>query len=155
MNPIVQVEGLRKTYGATVAVDDVSFEVKEGEIFGMVGPNGAGRPPSSSAWKACASRDAGSVRVWASIRRLTSGLAHARRNTAAAIEPAGSYEGLGGARPVRLVLPQSGRLEGAIGAARSGREAQRALLETLRRAEQRLFIALALLPDRSWSSWMS
>ena len=42
MDAIVQVEKLRKVYGATVAVDEVSFEVKEGEIFGMVGPNGIG-----------------------------------------------------------------------------------------------------------------
>ncbi len=35
--PVVQVEHLRKVYGPVVAVDDVSFEVQEGEIFGMVG----------------------------------------------------------------------------------------------------------------------
>jgi ABC-2 type transport system ATP-binding protein len=43
MDTIVQVEGLRKVYGATVAVEDISFEIHAGEIFGMVGPNGAGK----------------------------------------------------------------------------------------------------------------
>jgi len=63
MNPIVQVEGLRKTYGATVAVDDVSFEVKEGEIFGMVGPNGAGKTTTIECLEGLRKPDAGVVRV--------------------------------------------------------------------------------------------
>ncbi|TPW08460.1 MAG: antibiotic transport system ATP-binding protein, partial [Acidimicrobiaceae bacterium] len=40
--PVIHVERIRKTYGKTVAVDEVSFDVHDGEIFGLIGPNGAG-----------------------------------------------------------------------------------------------------------------
>ncbi|MDP9146246.1 MAG: ABC transporter ATP-binding protein [Acidobacteriota bacterium] len=40
---IIKVSGVRKTYGSTVAVDEVSIEVNDGEIFGLIGPNGAGK----------------------------------------------------------------------------------------------------------------
>jgi len=63
MDTIVQVQGLRKTYGTTVAVDEVSFEVKEGEIFGMVGPNGAGKTTTIECLEGLRKPDAGTVRV--------------------------------------------------------------------------------------------
>lgn len=40
---MIKVENLEKKFGDFVAVDDVSFEVKEGEIFAFLGPNGAGK----------------------------------------------------------------------------------------------------------------
>lgn len=43
MNSIIQVNNLTKKYGDEIAVDDVSFEVAEGQIFSLLGPNGAGK----------------------------------------------------------------------------------------------------------------
>ncbi|HTX91867.1 MAG TPA: ABC transporter ATP-binding protein [Anaerolineales bacterium] len=63
MDTIVQVEGLRKTYGALAAVDGVSFEVREGEIFGMVGPNGAGKTTTIECLEGLRKPDSGMVRV--------------------------------------------------------------------------------------------
>lgn len=40
---IVVVKNIIKTFGKTIAVDDISFEVEKGEIFGLIGPDGAGK----------------------------------------------------------------------------------------------------------------
>lgn len=39
----VSIKNITKTYGTVKAVDDVSFEVKKGELFGLIGPDGAGK----------------------------------------------------------------------------------------------------------------
>lgn len=40
---IMRVEGIRKAFGGLVAVNDVSFDVKRGQILGLIGPNGSGK----------------------------------------------------------------------------------------------------------------
>lgn len=40
---IIQIKGLTKSYGELIAVNDLSLTVKEGEMFGLVGPDGAGK----------------------------------------------------------------------------------------------------------------
>ena len=61
--PVIEVTGLRKTYGPKVAVDDVSFAVEAGEIVGILGPNGAGKTTTVESIAGLRVPDAGQVRV--------------------------------------------------------------------------------------------
>src|SRR4030066_430494 len=63
MDSVVKVEGLRKAYQSTSAVDEISFEVREGEIFGMVGPNGAGKTTTIECLEGLRKPDKGQVSV--------------------------------------------------------------------------------------------
>jgi ABC-2 type transport system ATP-binding protein len=61
--PVIRVEGIRKTYGKTVAVSDISFEVQQGEIFGLIGPNGAGKTTTMECVEGLRSPDRGAIAV--------------------------------------------------------------------------------------------
>jgi ABC-2 type transport system ATP-binding protein len=63
MEPAIFVEGIRKAYGKTKAVDGVSLEVAEGEFFGILGPNGAGKTTTLEMIEGLRQPDSGRVSV--------------------------------------------------------------------------------------------
>jgi len=60
---VVEVEGLTKLYGDTIAVDDLSLHVERGEIFGILGNNGAGKTTTVECAQGLRRPDVGAVRV--------------------------------------------------------------------------------------------
>ena len=58
---LVEVRNLRKQYGDVVALDDVSFDVREGEVLGLIGPNGAGKTTLLECLARVLPRDDGSI----------------------------------------------------------------------------------------------
>jgi ABC-2 type transport system ATP-binding protein len=146
MSLVIEVEGLKKRYGAHLAVDDVGFTVSEGEIFGILGVNGAGKTTTVECLQGLRRPDGGRMRVLG-------------------LEPrsAGSQlRALVGSQLQASALPDRLRVEEAVLLFGDGdRDSADKLLETwklagLRRSSfaslsggqrQRLFIALALLNE--------
>jgi ABC-2 type transport system ATP-binding protein len=58
----VSVRGLRKRYGDLVALDGVSFEIEQGEIFGIIGPNGSGKTTTVECLQGLRRADSGELR---------------------------------------------------------------------------------------------
>ena len=63
MSAVIEVQHLHKSYGDTVAVDDVSFTVADGEIFGILGPNGAGKTTTVESIEGLRAPDRGAISV--------------------------------------------------------------------------------------------
>jgi ABC-2 type transport system ATP-binding protein len=63
VHSVIQVANFRKTYGKTVAVDEVSFDVRDGEIFGLIGPNGAGKTTTMECVEGLRKPDRGTISV--------------------------------------------------------------------------------------------
>jgi len=63
LSNIIEVKNLVKKYDDLVAVDGISFEVKEGEIFGLLGPNGAGKTTTLEIMETLREKTSGEVNV--------------------------------------------------------------------------------------------
>lgn len=63
MSAALQVSNARKVFGGLVAVNDVSFEVREGELFGLIGPNGSGKTTMLNLISGALSPSGGEIRL--------------------------------------------------------------------------------------------
>ncbi len=61
--PALEISNLTKRYGEVLAVNDVSFSVRQGELFGFLGPNGAGKTTTINMLTGLARLDAGKIRI--------------------------------------------------------------------------------------------
>ncbi|HEX5950575.1 MAG TPA: ATP-binding cassette domain-containing protein [Actinomycetota bacterium] len=61
--PALEVTGLRKTFGDTIALDGIDLSVREGTVFALLGPNGAGKTTTVQILSTLIGADAGEVRV--------------------------------------------------------------------------------------------
>jgi ABC-2 type transport system ATP-binding protein len=60
---MVTIQHLVKRYGSFLAVDDISFSIREGEIFGIIGPNGAGKTTTVECISGLRTPDSGSISI--------------------------------------------------------------------------------------------
>ncbi|HML00781.1 MAG TPA: ATP-binding cassette domain-containing protein [Acidimicrobiales bacterium] len=147
---VLELEGLRRSYGDVVALDDLSFEVPSGQVVGFLGPNGAGKTTTMRAVFGLTDLDAGSVR-WNGIPVNQA----ARRRFGYMPEERGLYPGM----HVGEQLEYLGRLHGlsTVDAARATEDWLERLevadrrdskVETLSHGnQQRVQLAAALLHD--------
>ncbi|MEY4804156.1 MAG: hypothetical protein RL331_675 [Bacteroidota bacterium] len=62
--PIIEVKGLQKNFGAFTAVKDVSFTVNKGDVFGFLGPNGAGKSTTMRCMLSLIKPNAGQINIF-------------------------------------------------------------------------------------------
>jgi ABC-2 type transport system ATP-binding protein len=86
-SPVLSVQALRKQYGATVAVDGISFDVGRQEIVGLLGPNGAGKTTTINMILGVLEPSAGTIRIEGVDLARRRAQALARTNFAAVYAP--------------------------------------------------------------------
>lgn len=61
---IIEVENLKKSYGKLLALDNLNLAIDEGEVFGLLGPNGSGKTTAINCMLSLLHYDAGSIRIF-------------------------------------------------------------------------------------------
>jgi len=145
---MICVQGLRKSYGAIAAVDDLSFDVRPGVVTGFLGPNGAGKTTTLRIALGLATPDAGSVKI---DGRAYADIRDPMRTVGAVLESSGFHPGRTGrehlhslAAAVGLPRSRAGEVLETVGL---GDAADRRVKGYSLGMRQRLGLAAALLGE--------
>lgn len=103
---VIETEGLTKRYGALTAVDEVSFTVERGQIFGFLGPNGSGKTTTIGMLLGIITPTSGHIRLLG--RQGRAGLHASRQQVGATLETPNFYPYMSGLDNLRLVARVKG-----------------------------------------------
>lgn len=110
--PLLKVDSLRKTYKGNVAVNDVSFNVKPGSVYGILGPNGSGKTTTLGILLGVVKGYSGSYSWFAGNAAVS-----ARRRIGALLEGPNFFPWLSGAKNLEIlaaykgIAPEAARLQ--------------------------------------------
>lgn len=112
---VIETEGLTKYYGDRLAVDQISFTVERGQIYGFLGPNGSGKTTTIGMLLGVITPSSGTIRLFGSSE--VKDLDEARRRIGATLESPNFYPYLSGLDNLRIVAKVKGVGEREISAA--------------------------------------
>ena len=151
MTPALTVENFRKTYGSFVAVDDLSFHVDQGDIYGFLGPTGAGKSTTIRALLGLIRPTGGQIKIFG--QSLAADRAGAMRRIGSIVEKPDFYKNLSGRKNLELFAWLSkvrdarhriDRMLELVGLSQRDRDAVKGYSHGMK---QRLGLAQALLHD--------
>lgn len=145
----VVVEGLRKTYKKTVALDGLSFTIPAGRVTGFLGPNGAGKTTTFRSLLGLTSPDSGTMQVLG--MDVKTKLAQIVPRLGAIVEEPGLIKGLNGRDNLRVAAHTLGhgheKIDELLAFAGLAADAGRRIDGYSKGMRQRLALAAALLGD--------
>lgn len=109
MNEILKAERLSKTYGKSIAVSEVSLTVKQGDIYGLIGKNGAGKTTFMRMVLGLASPDSGQMELFGKTD-----LEQQRKHIGSLIEEPGRYPGMSARDNLEIIRRNLGVSDRAV-----------------------------------------
>ena len=145
---MIEVDALTKRFGATVAVQDLSFDVSAGRVTGFLGPNGAGKSTTMRAILGLVRPTSGTTTV---LGRPYRDLDRPEKRVGALLETFDAHPGRSGRNHLKVLalaggIPQS-RVDEVLGLVELGQAGRRRVKGYSLGMRQRLGLAAALLGD--------